>query len=408
MNRSFCVVAAVLGGVLTASAVDLATPIRWIVQRDRPATLKITEIRRGNSLSFEPQFTDYGKAVDLTGVWTVSFNFKASGSTNVHTIAGGVLNATNGTVYVPWSAANELTNTSLSWDITVGAASSTMCQAFGTMNFTPSVGYQCQTSAQQSIYVLDFAQAQLFNVGLAPFLSSYELDDVRAFIASIQTSSGDINTKNVSVAGTLTYTNWPDYLARTNDVVTNIVNGGTSTNPSISRSGGNITITFPTGGSGDTGLSGSTWTSSVPITIGIGGSTVLTIGTNGITMLRGGLELYDEDLDCNVRLYDGSRLAPSLTPRGHPGTIGMYVRGYSGSYGYAFAHASNDIAIIHAGGVTLLGTNMQYTGRGGGLSGIPQTGIVGGWSGNWTNVINGVTNVLQFSPGGCATGTVRL
>ena len=360
-------------------AADVSTPITWQVERSRPAILKVDDVRRGESLLFEPQYLDHGRPVDLTGVWTVFFNYKPVGSTNVIAITGSVLNATNGTVAIPWTSANELTNNSYSWDITVTAASSTMNRAFGLMTFNPSVAYQSQTSTLQRIWVLDFAQVQLLNVGQAPFLSSYELNDVRAYIASIENGSGDVHARNVQVDGTLTYTNWPTYLARTSaipqGVISNIINGGSAASPTITQNGGNVTIVFPTGGGGGSGggLSGNSWSSTGAVTIAIASNSVVSVDTNGITILQGTLQLYQSDLNCNVRIYDGSRLNPSLTPAGHPGTIGMYVRGYNGGYAYGFAYASQDVALVHAGGIMLMNTNATFNGNGSGLSRVPET-----------------------------------
>lgn len=114
------------------------------------------------------------------------------------------------------------------------------------------------------------------------------------------------------------------------------------------------------------------WSSTGAVYWIVDGITVGRVDSNGITMIKGSLQLQEEDLRCNVRLNDGTKNSPSLTPQGHANTIGMYVRGYSGSYGFGFAHASQDVAVIHKYGISLLSTNMTYSGSARGLTDVPE------------------------------------
>jgi hypothetical protein len=79
-------------------------------------------------------------------------------------------------------------------------------------------------------------------------------------------------------------------------------------------------------------------------------------------MLKGSLTLFEEDLTCNVRMYDGSRLSPSLTLQGHPDTIGLFGRGYNSSYCFGWSHAGVEIGLIHAGGINLSVSNAAFRG----------------------------------------------
>ena len=86
------------------------------------------------------------------------------------------------------------------------------------------------------------------------------------------------------------------------------------------------------------------------------------VNTNGIVLEQGTLQLYDEDLFCNVRLYDGSRLAPSLTFAGHPNTWGMYSYGFDGSYGAGWSQAGVAIGTWYGGGISLISPNAAFRG----------------------------------------------
>jgi hypothetical protein len=93
------------------------------------------------------------------------------------------------------------------------------------------------------------------------------------------------------------------------------------------------------------------------------GSTNGYVDTNGITLLTGSLTLYDDDLTCNVRLYDGSRTSPSLTFQGHPNTWGLFGRGYNGSWAAAWSQGGTEIGILSGLGINLSTTNAAFTGR---------------------------------------------
>jgi hypothetical protein len=95
----------------------------------------------------------------------------------------------------------------------------------------------------------------------------------------------------------------------------------------------------------------------------INGEHIGGVDSNGITLLKGTLQLYEEDLDCNVRLYDGSRLVPSLTFWGHTNEWGLYARGYNGTTVAGWSQAGTEIGLLHGGGIKLMTTNAAFEGR---------------------------------------------
>lgn len=97
--------------------------------------------------------------------------------------------------------------------------------------------------------------------------------------------------------------------------------------------------------------------------IKVGGMRMLEFTTNGIIMHHGTIQMYEEQLWANIELYDGTRLAPSLTFHGHPGEWGLYGRGYNGHFVAGWSVAGTEIGLLHAGGITLMDTNAGFYGR---------------------------------------------
>jgi hypothetical protein len=97
--------------------------------------------------------------------------------------------------------------------------------------------------------------------------------------------------------------------------------------------------------------------------INVGGMPMIRFTTNGIVMTHGSLQMYEEDLNCNVRLYDGTRLAPSLTFLGHTNEWGLYARGYNGNYVAGWSVAGTEVGLLHQSGLTLMSTNFAFYGR---------------------------------------------
>ena len=104
----------------------------------------------------------------------------------------------------------------------------------------------------------------------------------------------------------------------------------------------------------------------------VGGMQQVQFTTNGIVITHGSLQLYESDLWCNVRLYDGSRLAPSLTFYGHPDDWGLYARGYGGKYVAGWSVGGTEIGLLAQTGIKLMSTNYTFDGT-----------VVGDLSGCW-------------------------
>ena len=386
---------------------SIPTPEVRLVERSRPTSIKLTP-RRGESFDLTLYYSDYGRPVDFTHAYSVLFTYSPAGSTNSYAISGEFLDRTNGCITIPWRAFNELVANNYTWDVIVSSASNSMNRAWGSIAFSDNIGYRAVSNSLQRIYLLDFAEVQLLNVGYAPFLSSYEIDDLRSTVTSFTTGTGNIDVQNAQVRGTLS---GPD-MDRINaaiselvsDTVTNIINGGTASSPSITRNGRSITITFPTPGSGGSGggigsytntsINNVANTNNVRIVDGI--NTAWSQDSNGVWRLDVGVlsnitglgsvqivvdgqvlwdistnrtmtyvpfQMYTDDYVGNMQLYAGSRLAPSITFYGHPTGWGLYERGYNGSYAAGWSGAGIEIGLLHAAGIKLMSTNSAFEGR---------------------------------------------
>lgn len=395
--------------LLAASAVAPAAPIGKVIRWDssvEDGTSYGLAPTRGETLVMQPRVLSYGVPMDLTHAYTVYMLYKAVGSTNVYSITGSILNATNGQVQIEFGPSNELAATTYAYDVLVSGPTSTVVGARGAIKYRDGVAAGATLASLDPISILDFDTCLLLNVGNAPFLSSYEIADIREYLAAIQAGLGDIDARNITIRGTLVYTNWPAYIARTNDIPMAVsVAAGANINVATTTNGGRIiyTVTGAAGGGGGGGIgsytntmiNGVTHSNSVSIADGdniawilgtdavwranasipavwsatdqlywvTDGITNGYVDTNGITLMRGSLTLWEEDLTCNVRLYDGSRISPSLTFQGHPGTWGMYAKGINGSYSAAWSQGGTEIGILSGLGISLSTTNAAFVGR---------------------------------------------
>lgn len=383
--------------VLAAGVSDpISVPITRRVNRQAPWVPWLIPAKRGETLSITPQYVDDDIAVDLTHAYTAYFRYRPISGTNSYAIPAEFSVRTNGMVTAIWAPGNDLGFNQYSWDMIVSGSTSSMIRAGGTITLSDSIGHTATTGTPTVLNILDMATVQILNVGYAPWLSSYEIDDVRRYIEGLEDGSASLSVSSLAVAG-------EDLTPVVGGSLTGLTVTGYGT---LTRTGphtATINVTGDGGGTGgggigsytDTEINGVSHTNSVRIADGdsvrwslgtdgvwrasattpntwavtgavswvVDGVEIGRVDANGITMLKGSLQLYEDDLNCNVRIYDGSRTAPSLTPYGHTNTIGMYVRGIAGSWGYGFSHAGSDILMIHAGGLSLLSTNALISGR---------------------------------------------
>lgn len=257
-----------------------------------------------------------------------------------------------------------------------------------------------------------------------------------AFFRAVQASS-NVNSLVASIPidaqggltlGNVTRTNWPTIIqpitniSQTSVIITNLtIQQGTSVNYVVSvddskwstnqpfvsafvwtnagvnsttTNGGIITAIVNTNsGSGGLAAMPATWDADSINTdqlhIAIGGMERVRFTTNGIIVTHGSLQLYEEDLDCNVRLYDGTRLVPSLTFEGHTNEWGLYARGYNGHTIAGWSVAGTEIGLLHAGGITLMDTNAGFYGR--------LVGDISGATGYPEPIFEGWRTNMQFS-----------
>jgi len=384
--------------LLVASAVawgdDIAPSLRWFINAER-ATDHDINLRRGETVVLEPTFRNYTVPINLTAAHLVVLRYKPTTATNwYYTATGSVYNATGGVAQVRWTSAQEAIYSSYSYEIAVQSTDSMLLRSYGTISLTPGVAVDGSTSAAPAaVTSIDWATVEHSNVGAAPFLSGFDTADLEAFDATLTNGTADLDINTLNVRGSFTasaagLSNWPSLL------VTNVIDGGTTGGSgTVERDGNTITITFPAGAEGEIEETNRLlWV--------VGGETIGYVDTNGITMVKGSLQLFEDDLNCNVRAYDGSESVPSISFYASP-SIGWYRKSLWGSYAWAYTHNSNDVFYLAADGIYMAGTNIVQ-----GYTVKATSGFEVGSDAGLTTNITVVTSVLTNSAGS-VTGLVE-
>ncbi len=312
-----------------------------------------------------PWFYDYNRGVDFSQATDLGIFYRQIGDTNLYYLPGSTTTNQGELVFL-WTPASELTNTVYSYEVVTAGLTNTAIRQEGVITMLPNLGYEAPATNPTPIRLIDCASVLWLNAGMAP-------TNLIKFTQGPQGPKGDKGDPGTATTNI------------TIQIVTNLnqtVMTMTVTNITIGGGGGgagNYTNTEVNGVAHTNGIRigdsvNSTWTQGTDGVWRVDMSTNQTqwvingehiggVDSNGITLLKGTLQLYEEDLDCNVRLYDGSRLVPSLTFRGHPGEWGLYARGYGGHYVAGWSVASNEVGLLHAGGVRLMDTNAAFEGR---------------------------------------------
>jgi hypothetical protein len=414
---------ALAGNSLISLAGDtIPTPIRHQIERSRPASINVP-MKRGEWIDLQLQYFDYNVPTRLTGVEDIVMVLTAGPVTNSY--AARIIDATNGLVGFMITPTNLWVSNNYTWEMPVCGASSTAIRAYGTISVTPAIGYQGLTNTPPPMNTFDLATCILYNAGLAPWpLYSFFTSGTANLDINNLTVHGTLTgVDGGQVIGRDGAPGVSPTIVITNTLVGDaaVTNLGTSTNlilqftlpegsPDGQTGGGittNINIFYTTniiistvsitnigGSSGGAGSFTNVQINSIShgaaIAIGDSETTTWTQGTdgvwrvnswssnglewviadehiggvysNGIILRKGTLQLYEEDLDCNVRLYDGSRLVPSLTFNGHTNDWGLYGRGYNGSTIAGWSVAGTEVGLLHGAGITLMNTNFAFSG----------------------------------------------
>jgi hypothetical protein len=158
--------------LLDSNGADIAPLLKWTVETARPAA-QDWPMRRGETVIFQPTFQNYGFALDLTEATNVLLRYKTAAMTNTYYAAtGSVYLATGGVCRVRWTSAQEPTNPSVQYDLSVLSSSSVLCRTWGKLTFASSVADAGATSTvPEARYSLDWAVIDNSNIGSAPFLA---------------------------------------------------------------------------------------------------------------------------------------------------------------------------------------------------------------------------------------------
>ena len=193
-----------------ALSADLATSERWYVDTERLAPHNI-EIRRGETRLLDPTFRSYGVAMNLSAVTNVLLQYKSSDMTNYYCATGMVLNASNGTVRVPWSISQETVTNRLVYDLVISSLSSSVVRCYGNITLNNSVSYIGTTTNNPPIWTAgtDSMRASVYDPSgantTAVFVTDARLSDARTPIAHSQANT------TISGLGTASTNNSGDF-----------------------------------------------------------------------------------------------------------------------------------------------------------------------------------------------------
>jgi len=180
--------------LILACAVCQAAPIakiyRWDSRVEDGPSFPLAPTR-GETMVLQPRLLSYGSPIDLTTATAVTMLYKATGSTNVYSVAGGLLLATNGQAQVIWTSSNEMAASSYSYDIMVASPTTTVLGAWGTIKYRDGVAYGGAHVTNAPVHVLDFASTIIYSPGLSPWVMISDLTGLVAGVTSI-TNTPDI------------------------------------------------------------------------------------------------------------------------------------------------------------------------------------------------------------------------
>jgi hypothetical protein len=159
--------------VSAASGQDLPAvyvPFRWTVNTARPARQDI-EIRRGETVALEPQYTSYDGPVSLSNVYLVTLRYRTPdmAADTYYAATGSVLSASGGTVRIVWGPAQDTGAALYQYDIRLAGNDSVSLKAFGTIRMQGSMmGVHTNQPAVVSGQ-FDWAAVEHLNIDHAPF-----------------------------------------------------------------------------------------------------------------------------------------------------------------------------------------------------------------------------------------------
>ena len=132
--------------IQTGYAVDpIITPLRWQVERSRPAP-QSWPIKRGESVYFQPQYFDNAIPTDLRSAVNIDMFYQTTGSTSLPYRIPGNLMSSTGMVSFAWCPSNELPSKAYSCEVIISSPTGTMNRCKFTIQMEENIGYQGGTN----------------------------------------------------------------------------------------------------------------------------------------------------------------------------------------------------------------------------------------------------------------------
>jgi hypothetical protein len=157
--------------VTSSASADLSPILSWDVEVSRLATYKI-ELRRGETVILQPNFTEYAAAKDLTGATAVTLRYRSSDMTGTYyAVTGSVHSATGGLARIRTDGTWP-TNASYSYEISVASSTAVLCRAYGTLSIATSIGYE---STVVPVPVSNYVLRAVYDAGTNDFWAAIAL-----------------------------------------------------------------------------------------------------------------------------------------------------------------------------------------------------------------------------------------
>jgi len=198
---AFCIM---LATTLQGVCQDIAPLLKWDVEVTKYKQ-KDWEVRRGESITFQPTFLQDGLAKNLSAANTVKMLYTPlNPATNAShfTITGSVYNATSGIARVQWTAAAEAVPDYYSYEISISANTQTLVRAFGVLKLEAGVG-DTGTATNPTVHSsIDWLTTDQSNVHASGFVTSFDISRIDNLEDDYATTSNDVDVLRADYAAT--------------------------------------------------------------------------------------------------------------------------------------------------------------------------------------------------------------
>lgn len=194
--------------VAGAGAVDIAPVKRWTVRTEEPEDHNLL-IKRQETIILQPQFLNYGAALDLTEATNACLDYKTEAMTNWYHLAGAVYDATNGQARFRWTSAASGTNSGYRYTVFIESPSSVVCRAEGWITVTGTVRDDGRATTPPVRTSIDWATTEESNLTASDlyiwvlaqgYITDATAGDITAIVPGFGIAGSIVNSGSATVA----------------------------------------------------------------------------------------------------------------------------------------------------------------------------------------------------------------